>query len=286
MLHEEVKTLCGVDFTLYYPEEVEKGVGHLWERWCRCAMGLTTSPYQAIHGLMWAKKIMMGNRTDNHNVFCWSKLQMNLPGMVGCDPTQMWVCKVREDNTVACDVFICCDCRYMGPTEIECWKAAQRGSSVLGRLGIQNAARKTRPPERIARAWQGEVVHSDNNEVAKLVTQAQRYKTRKLIWSIHEELLALGDERQLKQAPLGSKQGFLVYVAQTYHFLKPYLKGIHATMGSWRPDWDVGGWKIQNFDWEFHVEDLGPRQKGGVYRPSYSNGPVYVRVVPRFFSDL
>lgn len=287
MLHEEVKTLCGVDFTLYYPEEVEKGIGHLWERWCRCAMGLTTSPYQAIQGMMWAKEIMMGDRTDAHNVFRWSKLQMNLPGMTDYDPTRMWVCKIREDDTVACDVFIYCDdCRYTGPTETECWKAAQRGSSVLGRLGIQNAARKTRPPERTAGAWQGAVVHSDKDEVAKLVTQARWDKTRKLIRSIHEEMMSSGAEKKLKRVTLGSKRGFLVYVARTYDFLKPYLKGIHATMESWRPDRDGEGWKIKNFDWEFDAEDLGPKQKGGAYRPGYNDGPDYVRAVPRLAADL
>lgn len=287
MLHEEVRKMCGVDFTLYYPEEVGQGVGNLWERWCRCAMGLTTSPYQAIQGMMWAKELMMGNRLDESNVFRWSKLQMNLPGMTGYDPTKMWLCKVRKDDTVACDVFIYCDdCRYTGPTETECWKAAQRGSSILGKLGIQNAARKTRPPERVAGAWQGAVVHSDQAEVAKLVTQVRWTKTRKMIRSIQRELLGSGESKILHRATLGSQRGFLVYVARTYDFLKPYLKGIHATMESWRPDRDAEGWKIKNFEWDFDPDDMGPKKKEGVYRPTYSDGPVFVKAVPRLFNDL
>lgn len=69
MLHEEVKKICEVDFTLYFPNEVEAGVGHLWERWGCCAMGLSTSPYQAIQGMMWAREMILGDRLDETNVF-------------------------------------------------------------------------------------------------------------------------------------------------------------------------------------------------------------------------
>lgn len=201
-------------------------------------MGLTTtSPYQAIQGMIWAKDLMMGNRLNESTVFCWVKLQMNLPGMVGYNPTRMWLCKVRKENTVACNVFIYCDdyC-YTDPTETECWKAAQRGSSILGKLGIQNTARKTCPPERVTGAWQGAVVHLDQGEGAKLVTQASWTKTRKLIRSLQDELLWSGKSKLINRAALGSKRGFLVYVACTYNFLKSYSKGIHATMESWRLD--------------------------------------------------
>lgn len=287
MLHEEVKKMCGVDFTLYFPNEVEAGVGHLWERWGRCAMGLTTSPYQAIQGMMWARELILGDRLDETNVFRWERLEMNLPGMPDYDPSKMWACKVRKDGQVACDLFVYCDdCRYTGPTETECWKAAQRGASILGRLGLQNAARKTRPPKQADGAWAGSVVHADQGEVAKLVTQARWDKTRGCIREIVEELEAAGDSQLLHRASLGSKRGFLVYVGRTYDWMVPYLKGIHATMESWRPDRDPDGWKIQNFEWEFEEEDLGKRRHEPGYRPVYKDGPEFVKAVPRLLSDL
>jgi hypothetical protein len=42
MLHEDLRKLCGVDFTLYYPEELAASTSMvIWERWQRCAMGLS-----------------------------------------------------------------------------------------------------------------------------------------------------------------------------------------------------------------------------------------------------
>jgi hypothetical protein len=46
---------------------------------------------------------------------------------------------------------------------------------------------------------------------------------------------------------LQSYRGFLIYVARTYTTLvPPYLKGIHLTLDSWRPNRDNDGWKITN----------------------------------------
>ena len=157
---------------------------------------------------------------------------------------------------------------------------------MLGRLGIQNAARKTRPPELVAGAWQGAVVHTDRNEVAKLVTQERWSKARRIIREISEELTKSGEARVLERAGLGSKRVFFVYVARTYDFLVPYLKGVHATMESWRPDRDSEGWKVKDFNWEFETEDMGPKRHDGAYRPSYRDGPEFVRAVPRLFTDL
>jgi hypothetical protein len=44
---------------------------------------------------------------------------------------------------------------------------------------------------------------------------------------------------------LESCRGFLVYVTRTYGAMVPYLKGVHHTLDSWRPERDVDGWKFQ-----------------------------------------
>lgn len=278
MLHEEVRKLAGVDFTLYFPDEVSTDAGRLWERWARCAMGLRTSPYQAIQAMTWAKEIILGDRLDQENVFRWDRVVFNLPGMVDYDPSKSWACKVRKDGTLACDVFIYVDdCRYTGPTRQETWKASQRGSSILGRLGIQDASRKRRYPSTEAGAWAGSVVHSSNGTVAKLLTQERWDKARKGIRWIKDTLDAAPD-RMIPRKALASWRGFLIYVGRTYRQLVPYFRGIHATLDGWRADRDEDGWKIPGYfdHLNFDEEDCGDikyRVNGGL--------PDMVKAVPR-----
>ena len=40
-----------------------------------------------------------------------------------------------------------------------------------------------------------------------------------------------------------SDRGFLVYIARAYPGMRPYLKGIHLTVDSWRPGRNQEGWK-------------------------------------------
>ena len=42
--------------------------------------------------------------------------------------------------------------------------------------------------------------------------------------------------------------GFLVYIAQTYAPMVPYLKGIYLTLNSWRYRRDKESWKISKLD--------------------------------------
>ena len=44
---------------------------------------------------------------------------------------------------------------------------------------------------------------------------------------------------------LRSDRGFLVYVTQVYPAMKPYLKGFHLSLESWRGGCDEEGWKIK-----------------------------------------
>jgi hypothetical protein len=44
---------------------------------------------------------------------------------------------------------------------------------------------------------------------------------------------------------LHSDQGFLVYVAQAYPGMKPYLKGFNLLLETWKEGRDEDGWKMQ-----------------------------------------
>ena len=81
VLHETMQSLCGVDLTKFF------GNGKLlWEIWTRAAMGLRSSPYQAVQAVMVAKEFVMGNRGDPANAFRWDVVRLNLPGSKNYDP--------------------------------------------------------------------------------------------------------------------------------------------------------------------------------------------------------
>jgi hypothetical protein len=77
--HESVQALCGVDLTKYFPDKVPEGTLVLWERWTRCAMGLSPSPCQACQGMMWAAEIIFGDRNDPDNSLSKCLLKKLIP---------------------------------------------------------------------------------------------------------------------------------------------------------------------------------------------------------------
>ncbi|KAL7559903.1 hypothetical protein ACA910_007271 [Epithemia clementina (nom. ined.)] len=75
-LHPKLRVYAGIDHTALFPEEVSRPSVEgrpkrkvLWEAWNQCAMGLTTSPYQATQSAQRAKRSALGDRLDPNNVF-------------------------------------------------------------------------------------------------------------------------------------------------------------------------------------------------------------------------
>ena len=66
--------------------------------------------------------------------------------------------------------------------------------------------------------------------------------------------------------------GFLVYVAQTYTSMVPYLKGIYLILNSWRHGQDAKEWTIPKAYWNAELRDDQP--------------PKYVKWVPRLKCDV
>jgi hypothetical protein len=56
-----------------------------------------------------AKEQILGDPKYSLNIFQWEEVRLNLPGMAECDPSKVWVAKVREDGRVAADLFIYMD---------------------------------------------------------------------------------------------------------------------------------------------------------------------------------
>ena len=89
-LDASVQPLAGIDLTPYFPLESGK---KNWQRWVRCLMGFKPSPYNAVGTFRWADEIIRGNPRDLSNPFCWSTVELNLPGSEIFDPRRPWVSK-------------------------------------------------------------------------------------------------------------------------------------------------------------------------------------------------
>ena len=228
----------------------------------------------------------MGDRHDVHNVFRYSKVVENLPGMAKYDPTKPWVYKARDDGVIAADVVIYVDdLRPSGPTEVDCWMAAQRISAGLAQLGMQDAARKRRISSQEPGAWIGAIICTNNGEVRISVLQDRWDKAREIVDRLHQ-LSLKGTKFNYKQ--LERDRGFLIYIGMTFPVLKAYLKGLHATLAAHNGGRDEDGWKIVNHQGEQLVVCLGEDDAEDVPAGPARPGPPPTEVwgVRRLKTDL
>ena len=243
VLHESMQSLCGVDLSDLFTDEMG-GKKVLWERWVRCAMGLKSSPYQAVQAVMVAEEVIKGDRLDPDNVFRWDVVRLNLPGSEDYDPTLPWVSKVRmSDGKIAADLFIYVDdARSTGSNYEESRMAARRTASTFNYLGIQDAARKRREPSEEPGAWAGTVLSTADGVVGVRVSKEKWDKAKNLVNDTYQEVLS---GKRLTMKTLLQRRGFLQYVTRTYPAMVPYMKGFHNTIDSWRANRDDDGWKLR-----------------------------------------
>ena len=278
MLDEKARELVGVDVSLFFGDGSEEEKRIKWERWLRCAMGLKNSPNHAIRAILFAEEFIKGNPNDSSNPFSYSRVELNLPGSRDYDPSVPWFRTMTSDNLLATLLAIYVDDeRIHASSEEKAWLAAHQLATRESYLGIQDAARKRRPPSQNAGAWAGSIVKTNNKEVGVLVSEERWGKTRKLIRKWLDKLLK-DPLHPLNTKELTSDRGFLVYVTRTYRPMVTYLKGMHLTIDGWRQDRDSDGWKRATY----HVqrESLEGDING-------SEGyPENVEPVPRLVSDL
>ena len=142
-------------------------------------MGFKPSPYATTREMKKIEGWLKGNKNDMNNVFRWCKVILNLPGKENYNPARPWVYLVREDGTIASDLFSYIDdYRPTGPNKRECWKACHQIGSRLTWFGIQDAARKRREPSQEPGAWAGTIIHTSNNSLTVLVSQSKWDKTK------------------------------------------------------------------------------------------------------------
>lgn len=246
MMDSRVRKLCGVDLT-HFVSDSEKSTKSKGSRkveiWTRCAMGLRPSPYVCVKGMLLAKEIIVGDQWKEDNVFRWDHVLLNLPGMKEFSPGKPWVSKRRRDGSLAADIVsFVDDLRPVGPSEKECGEASQIVSKTLARLGLQDAARKRNSPSQNPGPWAGVVITTDGENVYISVSPKKWDKTKDYVEIIKGEL----SNGRISHKRLESMTGYLVYVAQAYPSMKPYLAGLYGTLNSWRPNRTSEGFKKRN----------------------------------------
>jgi hypothetical protein len=288
MLHRDVRPYAGVDLTAFFPDELATGDAGacskrtLWVQWTRCGMSFKPSPYNAGQAMLHAEEYLRGNPLDPQNPFHYDVIVLNLPGQPDYTPAKPWVFKFRSrDGNIANDFFVYVDdVRTTGFSAEECWRCTRVVASRYNFLGLQDAARKRRGPSCDAGPWAWSTVLTSGGGVFLTVTVERWQKAKQMIQWIHD---GISSGTPLLHKTLESYRGFLVYVSRTYPYLVPYLKGIHLTLDSWRPNRDAEGWKVgvsveldAALGELFHTRDLQPDK----------SAPSHVTPVPRLVHDI
>ena len=275
MLHRTARTFVGIDVTHIFPEDVAPNARCLWLQWCRCAMGLKSSPYQAICAVLFAEEFVKGYHNDITNPFHYNHVRLNLPGADDYSPALSWYSTINSVGELAATLAIFVDDeRIHHSTEEGAWLAARQVATRESYLGIQDAARKRRPPSQNAGAWAGSILRTNGKEVGRLVSQDRWNKTKSIIgkWI---DVLSKDADALLNVQDLMSDRGFLNYIARTYPPITTFLKGFHLTIDGWRKDRDDEGWKDKNFCDNMNI----PNQPSHEY-------PVHVFAARRLLDDL
>jgi len=183
-----------------------------------------------------SEEIIRGDRHDTTNAFQWSTILLNLPGTQGYRPALAWISKRRNDGSLASD-FVCFvdDLRFTGQGYQQVREAGHAISSRQSYLGIQHALQKLRSPGGTRRpgAWAGVNVCVEEDRGVVVLSSQEKWDRMKTICEHWQVILEMGDT-DLDFKRLRSDRGFMVYVTQAYPGMKPYLKGFHLSLETWR----------------------------------------------------
>jgi hypothetical protein len=179
---------------------------------------------------------------DPGNRLRWDSIKLNLPGDPRYDPTLPQVMKWDAVlQKIAGDIvgFID-DLRASGYSVEQSWAVARQIVARFQYLGIQDAARKRRPPSQSPGAWVGVVFSTKGGKVTKSVTPEKWEKAKGMIKELTEEADRHPDQA-FSYKRLEQIRGFLCHMAMTYETITPFLKGFHLALASYLPHCDAEG---------------------------------------------
>jgi len=242
-LRRSARELCGVNLTNF--DDLGLSLDERQQRWTRLWFGFTSSPHGAVRFLSIAEEQARGDHLSPNNPFYWDRVILNLPCSDKFDPSMPWIYKWDSNvKKIAGDfVIFVDDMRVTGHSMENCWQCGRRLSSYIQRLGIQEAARKRKPPSLNADAWAGSVVKTENL-VEKTITQGKWNKVKDILSGLRNKMGTRDRPEKLEHKSLEKSRGFLNHVGITYPHILPYLKGHHTTIDSWREGRDEEGWKL------------------------------------------
>jgi hypothetical protein len=281
-LNTQLRPYCGIDLRPYLDPTNSRGKTW-WEVWVRCMMGLMSSPYICTKMIALANEMIKGCHQDSTNPFQWHQVILNLPGDPNYCPQLPWVHRSRQDGSLASDVVAYVgDIRPTGPTEERCWETGHRLACLYSWLGIQVSSRKTRPPSQTPGAWAGSIVRTGPAGIGVQCALDKWRKAKQLLEDIQTEISTTG---ALIHKDLEKKRGFFVHLQRTYPCLTPFLKGMHLTLDSWRPNRTQEGWPQPSFSAEQGYWDDAIGQ-WVCCEVTSDKPPVSVSPVPCLLSDL
>jgi hypothetical protein len=277
--------------------EEEERKHTLWLRWERNWMGARPSPHSSVRFCYLAEEFVRGDPAETKGPLRWDDIVLNLPGDASYDPSRPRVMKwdFHEDRLAGDFVAFVDDLRASGATEEHAWAVAMRIAKRLQYLGIQNAARKTRPPTREPGAWAGAVFRVYLREIVKTVTQEKWDKAKRLIDELDESMgPKLEDDSTVDYKQLETIRGFMCHIGQTFTIVMPFLKGFHLTLSSHLPGRNSEGWKLGDRAWRVYQQDRVDR--GELLQEEmdaeHTGGdpdrepPQRIKPVPRLYLDL
>lgn len=281
-LHPNTRRFVGVDVR---PLELETKMN--WLGWTKNFMGFRSSPYNSIKMYLISEEIIRGDRYDQDNAFQWDHVRLNLPGTKHYNPSEGWVTKRQADGTLASDVVAFVDDeRVIGSGHDRVVDAGHTLSTRESYLGLQDALRKLRPVTRQPGAWAGVVVHNDPDLGIIVLTSQEKWDRTRDICK-HWFAKVMEGEKELHFKSLQSDRGFLVYVANAYPAMKPYLKGFHLSLEMWRGGRDEEGWKRRR-PVETEPEDVDESWEEDKGWLTDQQGPPsgFTPIAPRLKTDL
>ena len=260
-----------------------------FEAWTRCLMGFGPSPFLSIRFYYHGEEFIIGNPRDPNSALRWDKVVINCPGSETFDPRFPWIYKwdnIRKSVAGAIVTFVD-DGRASGKDSEHAWQVGQQAAKRLQYLGIQNAPRKIRPPTQVKTgAWAGSNIEASHESVFKSIAKSKWDRVLPIVRRILLEIESTPDGK-LEFKQLERDRGFLVHIVMTYRTVNPYLKGLHHSIDSWRPNRQEDGWKMKT---KAYLEFLATIQDDEVrerYINSHTIGhPPRVNYDVRLVSDM
>ena len=127
------------------------------------------------------------------------------------------------------------DSKVTAGSSEEMWRAEYRVGSIWKYLGLQHTSRNRRIVGKDGGMWRGTKARIIDGPVYQLIGEGECTKTQIIIgkW-----LQRVTSEEPLNYKELQSDRVFPNYVFDTYKSCRPFLKGMHITLDSWRPHQD------------------------------------------------